>query len=107
MSRNPKAEPIWTVNVVTVWGGKQLYLEEDEAAEFNADPDAGAAKQIGLTKREYLQWLDLEGAPLCGHRAKGGDLCRNLAGKIQLEPKDWKARHRKLRCTAHGGKSAK
>jgi hypothetical protein len=39
---------------------------------------------FGLSKIEYLQWVDLDGAPLCGHRAKRDDLCRNMTGGYQL-----------------------
>lgn len=103
MSRNPKAEPVWIVNVAVPGGGNNLILEPDEAIRYNVDPDAYAAEHFGLTKREYLQWIDLDGAPLCGHRTRGGDLCRNLTGGSQLRATVWKERHRKSFCTAHGG----
>lgn len=103
MSRNTQAEPVWLVNVAVPPGGRTLYLSTEEAERYNADPDAFAAAHFGLSKREYLEWLGLEGAPLCGHRTKGGDLCRNMTGGYQLRAAEWKARHRKLCCTAHGG----
>ena len=103
MSRNAKAEPVWLVNVIVPPGGETLILTAEEAESYNADPDAFAAEHFGLSKREYLQWLDLEGQPLCGHRTKSGDLCRNVTGGFQLRAAEWKARHRKLFCTAHGG----
>jgi len=103
MSRNSKAEPIWLVYVAVPSGANRLLLGAEEAERYNADPDGFAAVHFGLSKREYLQWVDLDGAPLCGHRTKGGDLCRNVTGGYQLCAAEWKARHRKLPCTVHGG----
>ena len=82
------------------------YLDDEEAERYNADPDAYAASHFRLSKIEYLQWVDLEGAPLCGHRTKGGDLCCNMTSGYQLRATEWKARHRKLFCTSHGGEPA-
>jgi hypothetical protein len=101
MSRNPKAEPIWIANVYVPGGGHDIYMNEEDADRYNADPDAYAAQHFGLTKIEYLQWIDLDGAPLCGHRTAGGDLCRNMTGGSQLKASKWKARHRKFYCASH------
>jgi hypothetical protein len=101
MSRNSRAEPVWITNVAVPGGGNQLLLDADEAARYNADPDAFAGQHFGLSKIEYLQWIDLDGAPLCCHRTKGGDLCRNMTGGYQLRAAEWKSRHRKLACTSH------
>jgi hypothetical protein len=101
MSRNSQAQPVWITNVAVPGGGNQLLLNADEAARYNADPDGFAGEHFGLSKIEYLQWVDLEGAPLCGHRTKSGDLCRNMTGGYQLRAREWKSRHRKLFCTAH------
>ncbi len=101
MGRNPPAEQIWRTNIAVPGGGNTLYLDSEEAKRYNADPDAFAASHFGLNKIEYLQWVDLDGAPLCGHRTKGGDLCRNMTGGYQLGAPEWKARHRKLFCASH------
>jgi hypothetical protein len=105
MSRNGPAEPIWTVNVITVWGGENLFLTEAEAKRYNADPDAFAARHFGLSKIEYYQWLDTEGSPLCGHRTASGDKCRNRTGGFQHVPNHWKSKHRKHLCAAHARKT--
>lgn len=102
MSRNKPPEKIWIANVITVWGGEDLYLYEDaEVDQYNADPDAYAASHFGLTKIEYYEWLDTDGSPLCSHRTAGGDRCRNKTGGNQLVPTSWKALHRKRVCAAH------
>lgn len=107
MGRNSLAEQVWRTNIAVPGGGNTLYLDNEEAEHYNADPDAFAASHFGLSKIEYLQWVDLDGAPLCGHRTKGGDLCRNMTGGYQLRALEWKARHRKLFCTSHRGEPAK
>jgi hypothetical protein len=56
------------MNVIVPGGGITIELDEDQAAEYNADPDACAARFVGLAKFEYLLWVDLNGAPLCGAR---------------------------------------
>ena len=106
MSRNKPAEPVWTANTISP-GGMELHLDRAEAEKYNVDPDAYAAQHLGLTKIEYYQWLDLEGQPLCGHQAAGGDLCRSRTGGFQLTAKEWKARHRKFFCAAHARKAGR
>lgn len=102
MSRNSKVEAIWVANVAVPGGGNTIFITTpEEAAHYNADPDAYAAEHFGLSKIDYLQWIDTDGAALCGHRTKGGDLCRNLVSRIQLGAKEWKAKHRKALCTTH------
>lgn len=105
MSRNGPVEPIWTVNIITVWGGENIFLTEDEAHRYTADPDAYASKHLGLTKIEYYEWLDTDGSPLCGHRTASGDKCRNRTGGFQLVPNHWKSLHRKHNCAAHARKA--
>jgi hypothetical protein len=80
-----------------------LQLDAGELAEWNADPDAYAAAYNGLSKFEYLQWIDLDGMPLCGHRNKGGDLCGTIIGPMQMNAHEWKAVHRIECCPVHGG----
>lgn len=105
MSRNKPADPVWVANVITVWGGENLFMSQEEAADYETDRDAYAAKHFGLTKIEYYQWLDTEGSPLCGHRTMRGDTCRNRTGGFQLVPRHWKTLHRKRFCKAHTPKA--
>jgi len=106
VSRNGPAEPIWTVNIITVWGGQNLFLSQAEAKQYAADRDGYAAKRLaqGFSKIDYYQWLDTEGSPLCSHRTASGDYCRNRTGGFQLVPQHWKSLHRKLVCRAHAPK---
>ncbi len=106
MTRNPQAEPVWLAYVAVPGGSNKLLLSPDEAALYNADPDGYAAEYFKLSKLEYHQWVELDGAPLCGHRTKSGDLCRNITDGSQLDARVWQKRHRKLFCVAHGGEPA-
>jgi hypothetical protein len=101
VSKNKPASAVWIAEIAIPGGWNQLILSEAEARNYDTDPDLYAARHFGLTKIEYLQWIDLDGAPLCSHRTRGGDLCKNNTGGYQLEAKEWKARHRKIRCAAH------
>ncbi len=101
MAINSPATQIWIAHVVTPAGAENLYLDDDEARQFNENPDAFAAKHFGLSKIDYIQWIGCDGAPLCKHRTKTGDLCRNMTGRIQMRPKDWKKQHRQSYCSSH------
>jgi hypothetical protein len=101
MPINSPAEPVWVANIRCPWGGESLYLSEEEASEFNSDPDGHAAKHFGISKLEYIEWLNCDGAPLCKHRTKGGDRCRNMTGGMQMRPKEWKTKHRAFFCSSH------
>jgi hypothetical protein len=104
MSRNKLATPTWRIEIAVPGGCHTFYLDASEVAQFNADPDLYAAEMHDLTKVEYLQWIDLDGVPLCGHRTRGGDLCRNIIGPSQQKAAKWKTVHRKGRCAVHGRK---
>jgi hypothetical protein len=78
MGRNSPPEHIWRTNIAVPGGGNSLYLDDEEAERYNADPGAFAASHFGLSTIEYLQWVVLEGAPLCGHRTKGRSAASNL-----------------------------
>jgi hypothetical protein len=105
MARNRPAE-FALVNIAVPGGGQDQTFPLEDVATYNADPDGYAANLLGLTKREYLEWVDLDGVPLCGHRTQSGDLCRNLTGGSQLRAPKWKERHRKRFCHLHGGDKA-
>ena len=64
--RNSKAKAVWLVDVGLPGGGNTLFLKAEEAHHRNIDAHAG--KHFGLSKLEYLHWLRLDSAPLCGYR---------------------------------------
>ena len=99
-----QADATWVVGITTVCGGETLYLDEAEVAQYNADPDLFAAKHFGFkTADEYREWIATDGGARCSERTKSGELCRVFISRIQLDPSEWKKRHRSAPCTIHGG----
>ena len=101
MAINEPAYALWIANVSRPGGKENIYLAEADVPKYNADPDGFAAANFGLSKLEYIEWVSCDGAPLCRHRVKTGDLCRNATGRIQLGPAEWRANHRKFVCASH------
>jgi hypothetical protein len=108
--RTPRQYPeipvmVFEPSVTTPWGDEPIWgLGPDDAAAFNEDPDAYAARHFGMTKVEYVDWIDGGGSPLCGCRTRSGALCRNPVGAGgQLQPDDFRAHHRMFACSVHRG----
>lgn len=80
-----------------------IWLPINQVDKFNADPDSYVAKHVGLTKSDYLEWVRLDGAPLCAGQTKNGQDCKNLIGHIQMSANEWFNTHREGYCKAHGG----
>jgi len=107
MSINRPYEPeiLYIVNVARPGGGEDIDLENAATLEiYNRDPDEYAARYYGLTKLQYIEWITLDGNPLCGTRTAKGDLCRNQSGPGQLGAADWLLFHRKSTCSSHARK---
>ena len=102
--RNQKATKVYIVNIAVPGGGSQEFLHSDEQAElWDADPDAYAAKLVGLTLAQYLLWIDTDGTPLCGAMTSSGKLCKNQVGVGQQGASAWLHNHHRSKCHAHGG----
>jgi hypothetical protein len=98
---NPPAKVVYEAELRSTWDMQVLYLSENEAAQYNADPDAYVAREVGLTKDEYREWIHLGGQAMCGHRLKTGKLCGNGASGLQLDAETLKRRHPVARCHCH------
>lgn len=87
----------------TAGGGTEIRLGgPEEAAEWDRDPDAFAARHLGFpSKGAYRWWVALDGTPQCGAMTKGGRPCENPAGRIQMGAEEWLAKHRVDRCRLH------
>jgi hypothetical protein len=104
MPMNDPAVQIWIANVKHAAGGETLYLSDEEVSRYNDDPDGFAAAHFGLSRIDYIEWLACYGAPLCKHRTKTGDLCRNQVDGMQVDPQKWRALHRQGSCSSHAVK---
>ena len=101
MAINDQAYALWIANVSRPGGAENIYLDDADVPKYNADPDGFAAAHYGLSKLEYIEWVSCDGAPLCRHRTKTGDLCRNMTGRVQMKAADWRGRHRQFYCASH------
>jgi hypothetical protein len=99
---NRAARPLYYACIRTVWGGESIYLNKEEAEQYNADPDDYAARHFGISKREYREWIECGGTALCSQRTRAGKLCKNSVGG-ELQPDKWKRLHRTAVCHCHGG----
>ena len=99
---NSEAYEVWMASINTPHGCGMLCLSDEEAEEFNRDPDEYAAKHTGcVSKLEYLQWIYLEGTPLCAGHTKTGKRCKREVGHTQMKPAEWRALHRIAFCKQH------
>lgn len=95
------------VNVVALTGGLDLLMSLDILQRYLRDPDDGAAAALGVSKTDYLNWLESGGSVQCDALTKAGARCRNsLYGGWGEEPADWlKRRAAGALCAVHGGVS--
>jgi hypothetical protein len=94
---------IWSTYAVTdkAGRGQNVYLDADDVAEYNADPDLFVAKHFGFTTVEgYREWVETNNAALCSKHSKTGKPCRNSIG-MTYAPEDWRQRHRSGPCFVH------
>lgn len=77
-------------------------VSPDDEAEFLRDPDAYAARRLGLSSgREYRTWLATNGTPLCAAVTINGHACRNPIGPIRMGAQAWRKAHRTGYCHCH------
>lgn len=94
--------PVWWVAISSAhdMGSDDLMLNRAQAEEYNKDPDAFSAKHIGITKQQYLDWvehgpeLQCVGTTKAGKRCQRGDLCM---GGV----KDWVEMSERYLCPSH------
>ncbi len=90
-----------TVYLRSQGGGTEISVSEDQLRDFKTDPDEFAAKQFGLSKEEYVEWIELHGQPLCGATTRKGKPCRSGLRGYHLSAGEWIKRHRADYCAAH------
>jgi len=65
-------------------GSTAVVLEPDDVLRFIQDRDAFAAQYFGVTRQQYLDWVETDGAPRCGATTTKGTRCANIvSGGIQ------------------------
>lgn len=88
-------------------GGVSIILSAYELSDFCDDPEGFFALKNGVTKEEYLQWVQTEGTPRCGALNAKGKRCQNVvSGGIQMSLNRWLQEDGGF-CHLHGGASSK
>lgn len=96
----------FAAHVRSVGGAHNLFVEPAEVATFLADKDQFAANYFGVTKAQYLEWLEHDGSARCGGAKAQGKPCRNyLSGYSQLPIQEWLTRDGGY-CAVHGGEGS-
>ncbi len=87
-------------------GGETVVVPSNSVVEYVADPQGFAARHFGVSKEQYLLWVEMDGMPQCGATTKNGPRCKNgVSGGSQRSIEEW------LRldggyCAVHGGDGA-
>ena len=83
-----------------------MTVPQAEINQYNANPDAYAARYFGLTIDQYYEWVESHATALCSERTRSGRLCRNRIGAgVLLTSSAWLQQHRSAPCFIHGGRS--
>jgi hypothetical protein len=99
-------ETIYAVELISpMYCGGNEYLEEEQVAEYEANPDLFAARHYGFANAEYYrEWVQFDGCPRCSETNKRGFQCNGFIGKGRARnAAEWFARHRNSPCRFHGG----
>jgi hypothetical protein len=103
----PYVETLLCVYLIMQKGGfgENVYLSEQEAECYRADPDLFAARHFGFASiDEYREWVAASNSALCSERTRNGKLCGNSIG-MTFRPEEWRAQHRSHPCWVHGWRS--
>lgn len=96
----------FAAHVRSVGGVHNLFLKPRDIAGFIADRDQFAADYFGVTKAQYLEWLEHDGSARCSGTTTQGKPCRNyLSGYSQLPIQEWLRRDGGY-CAVHGGEGS-
>ncbi|TAV04526.1 hypothetical protein [Rhizobium ruizarguesonis] len=96
----------FVASVTVPGGGQTVSVPSNSVPEYVADPQGFAAKLFGVTKEQYLLWVEMDGMPQCGATTKNSSRCKNgISGGSQRSIEEW------LRldgdyCAVHGGEGA-
>lgn len=96
-----------SASVSILWGGgtETVTMTPDDLRVYIEDPDLGAARAAGVSREDYLVWLETEGFVQCDAVTRAGARCKNgRFGHYAEDPAQWlQRRKRGGYCTTHGG----
>ena len=101
-----EAGVLFLAGVPCVAGSGEFLLAPNEVSAFIADNLQFAAASHGVSKVQYLEWLENNGKARCGAKTAKGHRCRNyLSGPTILSITEWLNRDGGY-CAVHGGETA-
>ncbi len=87
-------------------GSETVLLTYSDVEKFIDDPEGFVAAQKGVSRDDYLGWLESQGTPRCGALTKKGTRCKNwVSGGMQMRIGEWMNSNGGY-CAVHGGESA-
>lgn len=100
------ADRVYAWSIRGAGGLTSIIGKTDEFEAYNRDPDGYAAAHFGISKANYVEWVEHEGMPLCGATTRAGNLCKQPVGPTNLPAQVWVSRHREVYCKTHGGEGS-
>lgn len=96
----------FVVSVRVPGGGETVAVPSSSVAQYVDDPQGFAAKHFGVTKEQYLLWVEMDGLPQCGATTKNGARCKNgVSGGSQRSIAEWLHLDGDY-CAVHGGEGS-
>jgi hypothetical protein len=78
-----------------------FWLNREEVAEYNKDPDEYVVRRFGFRSREqYAEFVFANDKPRCGATTNAGRPCCNSPLETSFSPKEWIAGYRPW-CQVH------
>ncbi|MFL5295920.1 MAG: hypothetical protein ACJ798_06010 [Phenylobacterium sp.] len=97
-------EAMW-IEALCLWGVERLQLRPEHITIYLQDADAGVAAAHGVSRDDYLAWLETEGSVRCSGMTIARERCKhNAKGLTYLPLHTWvAARALGGYCLVHGG----
>lgn len=72
--------PTWLISISAAhrMGSDDIVLNRKQAEEYNKDPEEFEAKHIGVSKDDYLKYLESYPDLKCTAITKSGNPCKNI-----------------------------
>ena len=93
----------FTLYLRSINGSERVTANLAVLEEYNADPDAFAARHFGVTVEDYTTWIEQNGTARCGATTSKGRPCKSGVGAGMLGLKEFLEIDRTRYCKTHGG----
>jgi hypothetical protein len=92
------------IEALCLWGVERVELQPEHIELYLQDADAGVAAAQGVSRADYLSWLETEGSVRCSGTTVAGERCKHgVRGLSYLTLHAWiEGRARGGYCLVHG-----